>query len=365
MKIALYLNNLWGISATARIAQTLSEEFTKREHEVEFFINKPPVEIETNLPVRILKGKNDISRALELASIFERENFDVCLGFMKPQSVVLGLAKILKGKAFKTKLVGSIHNSDNFLSYPRFYHIPYRFLVKILLEKLDGLVVVSEWVKRDVQEAFFVNEGLLKVIYNPIDTQRVLELSKEPIEGELKEIFKNPVVINVSRLEKQKGLHHLIKIFSRVAERVKNSHLVVVGDGSLRGELESLTDTLGLKDRVHFLGWRENPFKYVARSKVFAMTSLWEGLPMVSLETLSLGVPMVAFKTRGGHVEVLKDCCPLVDYPDEERYAEILVRILTDKDYRGSLVKRATQRVKNFSAERVAEEYLGYFEGLL
>jgi glycosyltransferase involved in cell wall biosynthesis len=342
----------------------LSKEFVKQGHKVVFIINKPPVEIKTSNPIKVLKSKGDLQRALELAEIFEREKIDVCLGFMRPQSVVLALSKILKGKNFKTTLVGSVHNSDNYLSYNRWYHLPYRFLVKKLFQKLDAIVAVSESVKQDLIQAFFLPSDLIKVIHNPIDIELVRQKAKEPIEPYMEEIFQNPTVVNVARMEIQKGLNHLINIFARVTKKIPSAQLVLIGDGSQRKEIESLVTHLGLQNNVHLLGWRENPFKYMARSKVFALTSLWEGLALVILESMALGIPPVAFKTRGGHVEALENCCPLVDYPDEETYTEVLIKILSNESYYQSLKNRALEKVKEFSADRVAKKYLNLFESL-
>jgi len=166
-------------------------------------------------------------------------------------------------------------------------------------------------------------------------------------------------------METQKGLHHLINIFERVNRKLPQTRLVLIGDGSLRGQLEKRVIQKGLKGKVLFLGWRENPFPYVARAKLFALTSLWEGLPMVSLESLALGTPMVAFKTRGGHVEVLENCCPLVEYPNEQRFAEKIVELLHEEEKYKELQRRALERVKEFSSERIAERYLTLFEELL
>ena len=74
---------------------------------------------------------------------------------------------------------------------------------------------------------------------------------------------------------------------------------------------------------------------------------------------------MVAFKTRGGHVEVLENCCPLVEYPNEQRFAEKIVELLMEEEKYKELQRRALERVKEFSSERIAERYLTLFEELL
>jgi glycosyltransferase involved in cell wall biosynthesis len=325
---------------------------------VEFLINKPPVEIATEFPIKVLKSKGDIPRALEIGKYLKEHKVDICYASMRPQSNVLGLVRLFYPK-LQTKLVGSIHNTNNFLSYNKWYHLPYRYLEKLLLERNNMIVAVSNAVKEDIKKAFFIKDEKIRVIYNPIDIEAIQKKAEEPIESDLEQLFNNhPVIINVARHEKQKGLHHLIKIFAKVNKKIPETRLVLIGDGSLRSKWEKLATDLGLKDKVLFLGWRENPFPYVKRAKLFALTSLWEGLPMVILETMALGVPPIAFKTSGGHVEVLENCCPLIEYPDEETYAGEIIKILTDEGYYNSLKQRVRERVKEFSADRIAEKYL-------
>ena len=362
MRIALYLNNLWGISATARIAYMLAKEFEKYNNDVVFFINKPPIEIAQEFPIKVLRKKGELLRAFELSKLCEEENIDVVLSFMRPQSNVSGLANRFFNKG-KTTFIGSVHNSDNYLTYNKIYQLPYRYLEKWLLESNDKIVAVSNSVKKDLEEAFFINPQKVEVIYNPIDVDLIRKKAKEPIEPHLEALFKkHPVVINVARMETQKGLHHLINIFERVNKKLPQTRLVLIGDGSLRGQLEYQVRQKGLKDKVFFLGWKENPFPYVARSKVFALTSLWEGLAMVMLESFSLGIPIIAFKTRGGHVEVLKNCCPLIEYPNEELYAETLINLLTDEGLYKKTQQKVLEKVEEFRSEFIAKKYLDLFQ---
>jgi len=365
MKIALYLNNLWGISATARIAYMLARRFKEKGHEVLFVINKPPVEIANKYPIKVLTKRGEILKAFELAEFCKKENINVVLSFMRPQSNVSGIANRFFRRS-KTAFIGSVHNSDNYLTYNKKYQIPYRFLEKFLLESNDKIVAVSNWVKKDIQEAFFISSEKVEVIYNPIDINLVRKKAEESIEPHMEILFKKyPVIVNVARMEPQKGLHHLINIFERVNKKLPQTRLVLIGDGSLRKELEDKVNKKGLKEKVLFLGWRENPFPYVARSKVFALTSLWEGLAMVVLESFALGIPIVAFNTRGGHVEVLESCCPLIDYPNEEKFAEALVNLITREDKYKEIQQKVLKRVKNFSSEIIANKYLELFQRTL
>ena len=365
MKIAFYLNHLWSISATARTSYMLAKKFAEKNHEVIFIVNKPPIEIGKEFPIKVLKKKGEPLRAWELANLCKEENIDVVRAIMRPQGNVSGLANRFFRKS-KTAFIASVHNSDNYLTYNKAYQIPYRYLEKWLLEGNDKIVAVSKGVKEDLKEAFFINAKKVEVIYNPIDIDLIREKAKEPIDPQMEKLFKNhPVIVNVARMETQKGLHHLINIFERVNKKLPQTRLVIIGDGSLRGKLEQRVLKKGLKGKVLFLGWKENPFRYVAGSKIFALTSLWEGFGMVLVEAMALGVPPLAFKTRGGHVEVLENCCPLVEYPKEGLYADKVIELLTEEKKYKELVRRVKQRVEDFRSEVIAERYLNLFERVL
>jgi ADP-heptose:LPS heptosyltransferase len=111
---------------------------------------------------------------------------------------------------------------------------------KAVVYQINGKLISnqSKTVKRDLEEAFFINPEKVEVIYNPIDVERVRKLSEEPLTEEEEEIFNHPVIVNVARHEPQKGLHHLINIFERVYRELPETRLVLIGDGSLRRELE-------------------------------------------------------------------------------------------------------------------------------
>jgi len=361
MRIALYLNNLWGISATTRIAYMLAKRFSEKGHDVLFIINKHPVEISKEFPVKILKSKGEILRAYELARFSKDKKIDVVLSFMRPQSNVSGLINRFFRKS-RTIFIGSVHNNDNYLSYSKLYHLPYRFLEKWLLEANDKIVAVSNAVKEDLKKAFFINQKKIEVIYNPIDLELINKMAKESIEPELETLFeKHPVLINVARMEPQKGLNHLINIFEKVNQILPETKLVLIGDGTLRRALEKKVFEKGLNKKVLFLGWRKNPFPYMARAKLFVLTSLWEGFGMVLIEAMALGIPVIAFATRGGHVEILQNCCPLISYPNEDEYAHQIVEILKSENFYKKLQRNVKAKVKQFDSRLVADKYLELF----
>ncbi len=181
----------------------------------------------------------------------------------------------------------------------------FKVLAFLLLRKAALLIAVSRAIGKNLEVSHHVPAGKIQVIYNPVNTARIQELAKEPLAPEHEQLFRDPVVITAGRLAREKGHHHLIRAFSRVKERIPAAKLVFVGDGELREKLEQLVLQLGIEDSVHFLGWQENPFKFLARAWVCAFSSRREGLPGVLLEALACGVPVVSVDCRSGPREII------------------------------------------------------------
>lgn len=108
-----------------------------------------------------------------------------------------------------------------------------------------------------------------------------------------------PLVGVVARLQPEKGVANFLKAAARVAPRVPETHFIVAGDGPLREELETLVRRLGLERNVHFLGFRSDARSLTGLLDVLAVPSLTEGAPLVVLEAMGAGVPVVASAVGG------------------------------------------------------------------
>ena len=271
------------------------------------------------------------------------------------------------------------------------YLIKRMFGSRFIFGNACKIIANSYQMKRVLLERHRLSNDLVKVIYNPIDVSKVRNLMKESIGNELEEFFNGQTIITVGRLEQQKGHWHLIRAFSLVKEQVAEAKLVIIGDGKLRAYLEKLISGLKMRKTCLLLGWRRNPFKYMARSTLFCFPSLWEGFPNAIIEALACGLPVMSADCLSGPREILAPgtrykvyhlkkpeyaeygiLMPVMDgkfYPasdpltwQEEIWAEEIIRCLTHPEKLSDYRAKAVSRARDFDAEKITKRY---FEVLL
>jgi glycosyltransferase involved in cell wall biosynthesis len=170
-----------------------------------------------------------------------------------------------------------------------------------------------------------------------------------------------PLVLSVGRLVLQKN--HALAL--RAIAAVPNVAYAVIGDGPLRGELEDLARSLGIADRVRFVGAREDARALIATADVLLLSSRWEGLPLVVLEALAAETPVVATAVRGVN-ELLadRDTASLVAPGDATGLAIALQGVLTDEAARQRLRGHGRRLAARYSEDAMTERYLALYETL-
>jgi glycosyltransferase involved in cell wall biosynthesis len=209
--------------------------------------------------------------------------------------------------------------------------------------------------------------GRLRTIPNGIDAARYGGFSRSLSRSELGLDEGASVVVAVGRLGDAKGYPILLNAMSMLLARLPDATLLIAGEGPLRSRLEGQAEELGLGRRVRFLGARPDVPRILAAGDVFALSSLWEGLPMALLEAMAAGIPCVATGV-GGIPEAMRDQEEGLVVPpnDAGALAAALARCLEDRDFASRLAQRARARVeRDFSARRMAREYASLYEELV
>lgn len=266
---------------------------------------------------------------------------------------------------------------------------------RTLLSKLDyaiqsilinltqtNIIAVSNGVKAELISMFQIKADKIHVIYNPIDIQKINQLSAMNITNPLvNKLISNNIklIITVARLSSEKSLYHTIRTLSVLIREI-NVVLLICGDGPEREYLEHLSMSLNISDKVIFLGWQENPFKYITKSTVFVQSSLTEALPNVLVEALACGCPVVAANCSSGIEEILgsDNTCGFIaekmtgirhtaDEPldsGEQSLLFYMKKILNDPDLRESMSKAGKERAELFDMEVGIRKYTELIEEL-
>jgi len=174
-----------------------------------------------------------------------------------------------------------------------------KFLIKYLYPYSNTIISVSNVVNRDMQLLFNFKTNL-DVIYNPFDINLIKKLSHEKITdfNFNKEKF---YLIVVGRLIKLKKIDDLINLLAKLETSVE---LILIGEGSERDNLYELSKDLNTTTRVHFLGWRDNPFKYIRKSNILLSASETESFGNTIIEAM-ICETLVISTDSGGPSEII------------------------------------------------------------
>ena len=240
-------------------------------------------------------------RAKKLKKIKKQYKLDIVISFLDSPNIVN-----IFSKSKKCKTVVSIRN---YTFKEEKQNLKTKILSKVigkLYKKSDRIIATSKVIKNGIKTKYKIPDGNIKVIYNPYNMTEIEQLSEEEIEKENSMFLKEgKTFISVGRIMYQKGFWHLVKAFKLATEKENNIKLIIIGKDYQDGKLEKLIKDLELEDKIKLLGYKENPFKYVSKSKVYVMTSLFEGFPNSLVEAMNCGIPIISADCKSGPREIL------------------------------------------------------------
>ena len=171
----------------------------------------------------------------------------------------------------------------------------------------DGVVAVSEGVRKDTIHVTGIAPERVHVIRNPVITPRLAEQAAEPAPHAWLTDKSLPVVLGMGRLTRQKDFDTLLRAFAAIQAQ-RPSRLIILGEGPQPGDrarLENLARELGITERLLLPGFQKNPYAWLSRADLFVLSSAWEGSPNALTEALALGIPSVSTDCPSGPNEIL------------------------------------------------------------
>ena len=238
----------------------------------------------------------------------------------------------------------------------------WKWLFRALYKDAGRIICNSDFITGDLAGNFHIPRSKTVRIYNPVEIEEVRELgsaSGNPYAAP------GPHLVAVGRLSAEKGFDRLLEAFVLVRQVFVGAQLSILGYGPLEKSLRARREDLGLTQSVHFLGFCSNPYPFMRHAAVLVLPSRFEGLPMVVLEAVALGTPVVAADCPGGIREIALplDCVRLARSNDPAGLAEAIVQTLAARrDPHRALNDREFAR--NFGLKEILSQYESLFDSV-
>lgn len=228
-----------------------------------------------------------------------------------------------------------------------------------LLSRFDRIVCVSNSAWNAFRQLSGLSRGV-ELHYNPMNSANVRRLAEAEANLPDSDL---PYICAVGRLSAEKAFERLIVMHKRLLERGIAHRLVIVGDGPDGDFLRRLIRAMGLEDTVIMAGYQANPYPYMKHSRFLVSSSYTEGLPVIAMEALCLGVPMVFPIDSVGEV-FGGEICGLITENTNPALEDAIARMLTDEVFYQQTVQGAKNRSAYFDGTRMIQEVEAMFEEL-
>jgi glycosyltransferase involved in cell wall biosynthesis len=362
MRILFTITSL-GVGGAERLLVSLADCYVALGHEVTLVYFHGEAELRPSDPkvkicnLEMHRSPLSVIKAMwRLRQLIREHKPDVVNSHLVHANILTRLLRVVNPMP---RLVSSAHNTNE--------EGRMRFLAYRLTDRLaDMSTNVSDEAVKAFEQQGALRPGRMVTIQNGIDTAALTFVSdaRARVLTELSLNEATPLLLAVGRLWEQKDYPNLLRAFSHLAISPELPHLVIVGDGPLRGELVEMAESLGISDRLHFLGLRHDVADLLSACDFYVMSSAWEGLPMVILEAMACQCFVVATDC-GGIRSVLGETGFVVPTQNSEALASALERSLQlPNDERKNMGRAARERVvKHFSLKTTAERYLSVYRG--
>ena len=230
-----------------------------------------------------------------------------------------------------------------------------------LLPRADAIITNSVGSSEDLARNLPRASSRVHTIHNAVVWPSLADQAGMPVEHPWFGNQSAPVILSAGRLEPTKDHATLVRAFASVVQH-RDVRLVVLGEGVERRKLVRLTHDLGVAHRVDFPGFHVNPFAFMAKSRLFVLSSTLEGMPNVLIQAMACGTPVVSTDCPSGPREVLEDgkWGPLVPVGDPESLASAMLTAMDRAPDSAALISRANA----FSAQASIQAYLDLIEEL-
>lgn len=283
-----------------------------------------------------------------LYKFYIKEKYDIVISYLEGTS-----ARVVAGCPDGSKLVSWIHIEQ---INDKYVTKVFRNMAEANLcyDKYDKIVCVSDTVKQDFENIFDVSKEPI-VLYNTVEADVIKKKSIEPIDDI--EYSKDEInVCSVAKLMYSKGYDRLIPVCKRLIDDGFPIHLYLIGKGEEKDNLKKQVADLGILDRVTFVGFKSNPYKYVKNADLYVCSSRREGFSTAVTESLIIGTPVVSTNCSGAYELLGKNNeYGIVTENEKNALYEGIKEMLSNEKGIAYYKQKAIERGKKFDAEQTVK----------
>lgn len=274
----------------------------------------------------------------EIKRVIKQYNPDILHATDYKASVICALTNT------KVPIISHLHNNNTWI---KTLH-PYSFLYLYCSRKFKNILTVSASIQKEYIFSKFIKDKIIN-ISNPVSRDKVLS---KVIEEDYEKKYD---ICCVARLTKAKNPFEFLNIIYQLKKEKNDIRAVWVGDGELKEAFSIKVKELGIEKNVDIVGYQKNPYKYMASSKVFMLTSEWEGYGLVAFEALTLGLPCVVSNV-GGLPDVVDDTCGKL-CKDNREFVDSIIEMIRNEEKIKILSRGANEKaMKLDNIDRYSKE---------
>jgi len=311
----------------------------------------------------------DLALASRMAEVAEYYHLDLLhVHYAIPHSVSALLARqMLAEKGKHLPFATTLHGTDITLVGIDRSYLP---ITRYAIQQSDGVTSISSYLK-EVTEASFGITRPIEVVHNFVncDVYKPYAESESGIHAQARAKFAAPdefLLMHLSNFRPVKRVTDVVQIFARVARQLP-ARLALIGDGPDRSTAEWLAHSLGIHDRIHFLGKQDRVSELLPLADLMLMPSELESFGLAALEAMACQVPAIATRV-GGVPELISDGVDGLLFPvgDVDAMAAASIDLLSDPERHLAIRKAARKTAQDrFCSTRILPRYVEFYESLL
>jgi len=311
----------------------------------------------------------DLALASRMAEVAEYYRLDLLhVHYAIPHSVSALLARqMLAERGKRLPFVTTLHGTDITLVGMDRSYLP---ITRFAIEQSDGVTSISSYLKEVTETNFGITQGI-EVVHNFVNCDVYKPYSEDDagLRAEKRAKLAAPdefLFMHLSNFRPVKRVADVVQIFARVAKELP-AQLALIGDGPDRSTAEWLAHSLGVSDRVHFLGKQDSVSELLPLADLMLMPSEMESFGLAALEAMACQTPAIATRV-GGVPELITDGVDGLLFPvgDVDAMATASVALLRDSERHTAMCKTARRTAQDrFCSTRILPRYVAFYESLL